>query len=260
MGDIVNLDTLALDFDGILCDGLLEYFQTAWRAYQTLWPDAPAVPPATLEDQFQRLRPVVETGWEMPMVLRSLLTGQSEAAILNHWPELRTELLAQENLNPQSIGQQVDAIRDRWIDADLEGWLALHRFYPGITQQLEHWLQQQIPLFIITTKESRFVQALLERSGVVFPRAAIFGKDAQRSKSVTLQILQEKGFQNIWFVEDRLETLLNIQQVPALQTLQLFLGDWGYNTTRDRQRAQDHANIHLLSLDRFCQGFEHWLN
>jgi 3-deoxy-D-manno-octulosonate 8-phosphate phosphatase KdsC-like HAD superfamily phosphatase len=25
--------TLALDFDGVLCDGLLEYFETAWRAY-----------------------------------------------------------------------------------------------------------------------------------------------------------------------------------------------------------------------------------
>jgi phosphoglycolate phosphatase-like HAD superfamily hydrolase len=255
----VNLDALALDFDGIICDGLLEYFQTAWRAYQTLWPDAPAVPPTTLEAQFQRLRPVVETGWEMPVVLRSLLTGQSEAAILNHWPELRTQLLAQENLNPQSIGQQVDAIRDRWIETDLEGWLSLHRFYPGITQQLEHWLQQELPLFIITTKESRFVQALLERSGVVFPRAAIFGKDAQRPKSVTLRLLLEKGFQDIWFVEDRLETLLTIQQVPALQTLQLFLGDWGYNTTSDRQRAQDQDNIHLLSLDRFCQGFDHWL-
>lgn len=253
------MDALALDFDGVICDGLLEYFQTAWRAYQALWPDAPAVPPAALEAQFQRLRPVVETGWEMPVVLRSLLTGQSEMAILNHWPDLRTQLVAQEHLNPQQIGQQVDTIRDCWIAMDLEGWLSLHHFYPGITEQIKDWLQQKFPLFIITTKESRFVQALLARSGVAFPTAAIFGKDCQRPKSVTLKILQEKGFQNIWFVEDRLETLLNIYEIPALQSVQLFLGNWGYNTSHDRQRAQDHAAIHLLTLDRFCRGIDHWL-
>jgi phosphoglycolate phosphatase-like HAD superfamily hydrolase len=254
----VNLDALALDFDGVICDGLLEYFQTAWRAYQALWPDAPPLPPPNLEAQFQRLRPVVETGWEMPVVLRSLLTGQSEAAILNHWPDLRSQLMVQESFNPQEIGQQVDILRDRWIETDLEGWLSLHRFYPGVTQQIDHWQQRLLPLFIITTKESRFVQALLSRSGIVFPEDAIFGKDTQQPKAATLKMLQQKGFQRIWFVEDRLETLLNIHKLPDLQTVRLFLGDWGYNTPNDRQRAQKHSAVRLLTLERFSQGFDHW--
>ena len=28
---------LALDFDGVICDGILEYFQTTKRTYKTLW-------------------------------------------------------------------------------------------------------------------------------------------------------------------------------------------------------------------------------
>ena len=28
---------LALDFDGVLCNGLSEYFQTAWRTYSQFW-------------------------------------------------------------------------------------------------------------------------------------------------------------------------------------------------------------------------------
>ncbi|MEN9520383.1 MAG: hypothetical protein RLZZ381_2971, partial [Cyanobacteriota bacterium] len=30
-------DILALDFDGVVCDGLLEYFATTKRAYQQIW-------------------------------------------------------------------------------------------------------------------------------------------------------------------------------------------------------------------------------
>ncbi|MCZ8160393.1 MAG: HAD family hydrolase, partial [Microcystis sp. LE19-196.1B] len=29
---------LALDFDGVLCDGMIEYFQISKRTYETLWP------------------------------------------------------------------------------------------------------------------------------------------------------------------------------------------------------------------------------
>jgi phosphoglycolate phosphatase-like HAD superfamily hydrolase len=255
---MVKPDALALDFDGIVCDGLLEYFQTAWQTYRHFWPDTPPTPDPDLEPQFQRLRPVVETGWEMPVVLRSLLTGQSEDSILTDWPAIRTKLIAQEQLNPSQIGQQVDAIRDRWIAEDSGGWLALHRFYPGIPEQIQSWLQQDLPVFIITTKEGRFVQALLQRTGIMFPQTSIFGKEGQCPKSETLKSLQEKGFSEIWFVEDRLETLLRIREISDLQSVQLFLGDWGYNTVGDRQVALKHPTLSLLGLAQFCQGFSQW--
>ena len=28
-----SVQLIAFDFDGVICDGLLEYFQTAWQAY-----------------------------------------------------------------------------------------------------------------------------------------------------------------------------------------------------------------------------------
>ena len=28
---------LALDFDGVICDGMAEYWQTAWRTYTQVW-------------------------------------------------------------------------------------------------------------------------------------------------------------------------------------------------------------------------------
>ena len=35
-------DVLALDFDGVLCDGMQEYFETSRRTYTQAWPDEPA--------------------------------------------------------------------------------------------------------------------------------------------------------------------------------------------------------------------------
>ena len=54
---------LALDFDGVLCDGIREYFESAWRTYRRLRPGTPPAPPRGLVERFARLRPLVESGW-----------------------------------------------------------------------------------------------------------------------------------------------------------------------------------------------------
>ncbi|TAF20763.1 MAG: HAD family hydrolase, partial [Nostocales cyanobacterium] len=35
---------LALDFDGVICDGLIEYFEVAWRTYCQIWSSAKDTP------------------------------------------------------------------------------------------------------------------------------------------------------------------------------------------------------------------------
>ncbi|HSX81116.1 MAG TPA: HAD family hydrolase, partial [Candidatus Saccharimonadia bacterium] len=64
-------DILALDFDGVLCDGMREYFEASRRTYMRIWPDEQA-PSEELFAAFRALRPVIMTGWEMPLLLRAL--------------------------------------------------------------------------------------------------------------------------------------------------------------------------------------------
>ena len=45
----------ALDFDGVLCNGLIEYFQTAWRAYCQVWSPSVITPPRGSRSQFLSL-------------------------------------------------------------------------------------------------------------------------------------------------------------------------------------------------------------
>ncbi|TVQ58162.1 MAG: HAD family hydrolase [Spirulina sp. DLM2.Bin59] len=246
---------LALDFDGVICNGLSEYFRTTCRAYDEIWG---AEHLGDWEADFCGLRPVIESGWEMPILLRALAMGVTKEAITQHWAPIRDEIVKAEECDRIKIATIVDRVRDRWIQEDLAGWLALHRFYPGVLEQIQTWLLAKTPeLWIISTKEGRFIAQLLHQQGIDFPGGHIFGKEVKRPKADSLRqlLFRQPG---AWFVEDRMETLENIADQPDLQVVELFLADWGYNTANMRDLAQNHPRIRLLSLAQFCGGFGEW--
>ena len=256
---------LAIDFDGVLCNGMKEYFKTAWRAYCNLWqPDSPT-PPDGLADRFYRTRPVVETGWEMPLLLRSLLLGTPEADILLHWTTIAKQQAATDGVDAAKLAAEVDGVRDRWIKTDVQSWLTEQEFYPGIIPQLQAWLNSPTQIVIISTKEGRFIQQLLQQQKVDFTKLRIFGKEVKRSKPDTLRSLMAEHTSTpsdrpaiFWFVEDRLQTLQAVCQQPDLDTINLFLADWGYNTQPERDSVVQEPRIHRLSLAQFSQSWSAW--
>jgi phosphoglycolate phosphatase-like HAD superfamily hydrolase len=256
---------LAMDFDGVLCDGLIEYFQTSWRAYCQIWLPADHTPPAGLAEQFYRLRPVIETGWEMPVLLRSLLTGISETEILADWSAIAPRVTQMAGLTPAELSAKVDQVRDQWIAADPESWLAQQRFYPGVVERLQQILSSTVYPVIISTKEGRFVQQLLWQQGINLAQSQIFGKEVRQPKAQTLRSLGQQFQQTtsspvrIWFIEDRLKTLQFVSTQPDLQDVKLFLAAWGYNTESDREIARQTPQIRLLSLTEFAEDFLKWV-
>lgn len=250
--------TLALDFDGVLCDGLLEYFQSTWQVYRQIWAVSTTQPPADLAPSFYRLRPVIETGWEMPILLRAILKGFSEAEILKSWLTVRDRIIAEEDLSPKNLALKVDTVRDQWIASDLNGWLGLHRFYEGVIPRLRELLQTPIEIFVVTTKEGRFVEQLLKLEQISLARARILGKECRRPKLETIRLLKQQVASPVWFVEDRLPALRSIETAVELDDVGLFLADWGYNTAGDRALARQDPRVHLLSLAQFRQDFSAW--
>jgi phosphoglycolate phosphatase-like HAD superfamily hydrolase len=250
---------LALDFDGVICDGLIEYFASTKRAYQQIWTE-------DVDDRFAlifyKLRPVIETGWEMPILLRALVLGISEAEILDDWQNISFKILESEGLAKPSVVQKLDGVRDSWINNDLDGWLSLHRFYPGVIERLQQIIDSKINLYIVTTKEGRFVQQLLQQQGFDLPASKIIGKESKRPKYETLRIIRDThqiaADGSIFFVEDRLNALQQVAQQPDLNFVSLFLADWGYNLESDRTFNRQDSRIKLLSLKQFSEEFNNW--
>lgn len=251
---------LALDFDGVICDGLVEYFATTKQTYQQIWSKDRHIDD-NLASSFYKLRPVIETGWEMPILLRALVLGKPETEILNNWSAIALEIVDTESLDPKNIARTLDGVRDNWINNSLDEWLNLHRFYPGVIDRLQQIVSSDTQLYIVTTKEGRFVKQLLQQQGIELTRDKIIGKESQRPKYQTLRLLRDEASGNnsgIWFVEDRLKALQQVQQQSDLALVNLFLADWGYNIERDRHIAKSDRRLQLLSRSQFTQDFAHW--
>ncbi len=252
---------LALDFDGVICDGILEYFETTKRTYAKIWTIDNIENLEQFADKFYRLRPVIETGWEMPILLRALMLQIPDEKILNNWPEIVENIFATDQLNKQIIIQKFDTIRDEWITNDLDTWLGLHRFYAGVIERLKQIINSSTKLYIISTKESRFIQRLLKEKEVLIESQFILGKEIKQPKYEILSQLLDKyqlNPQQLWFVEDLLKTLHSVTNQSSLNNVGLYLADWGYNTQLIRDSIQNNSEIKLLSLSQFNQDFSQW--
>jgi phosphoglycolate phosphatase-like HAD superfamily hydrolase len=250
---------LALDFDGVICDGSIEYFQAAKRTYLKVWQQEDSQKLNDLAPDYYKLRPVIEVGWEMPILIRAMVLGIDYTEIFQNWSNISGQIIESEKLNTQEIGKQLDAIRDRWIESNLEEWLALHRFYPGIIDRLREIINSTPELYVVSTKEGRFIDRLLQQQGIKLPSTSIIGKECKQPKHETLrQLINHRDDPSLWFVEDRLKTLETVKQQPDLPNISLFLADWGYNTAKERETADRDPRIQLLSLEQFLQDFSGW--
>jgi phosphoglycolate phosphatase-like HAD superfamily hydrolase len=257
-------DILALDFDGVCCDGMREYFEASRRAFVRVWPDEP--PPAeTAFDAFSALRPVILSGWEMPVLLRAIGAGRSPAEILEGWERVRGELVGSPGPGADALikrlGLALDDVRREWIAADPEGWLARHAPYTT-RDELRRLVAAPARSVLVTTKEGAFARRILDAWGVQL--ADVQGKESGAHKCDNLRALiaawaAERGRRpRLHFVEDRLETLQHVAGHPDLDDVTLFLAAWGYNTEAARATARADRRIRLLTLEAFRRGPAAW--
>ncbi|MDC9729861.1 MAG: HAD family hydrolase [Methyloprofundus sp.] len=236
----------ALDFDGVICDSAIETAITGWKVATQLWSDmAGTVPTEAHINQFRQLRPLLETGYESILFMRLLQQGESVETITGHIADFLKELEGDTDALKKLFGQT----RDQWIEQARAEWLEMNPLFAGVTDKLQ--VLNGSPWYIITTKQERFVEEILKVNQIELAPENIFGLDAKLSKEAVLLRLQEKhGDTPLCFVEDRLETLINVQSNIQLKAVNLQLADWGYNTEQDKATAQN-KGIPLISLPEF---------
>ena len=261
----VTPDILALDFDGVLCDGMHEYFETSRRTHRRVWTNEKA-PDDDLFPAFRALRPVIMSGWEMPIVLRAIARGADQADVLGRWEEIRDQLVRSESPPGidlvRTLQRTLDEVRREWIDADRDGWLSQNVPYCRL-DELRRVVGEPGRTLVVTTKEGEFARLILDSWHVAL--AGIHGKESGTHKCDNLRALiadfaSAHGRRpTLWFVEDRLETLQHVTTHSDLADVQLFLATWGYNTPAAREAASRGGRVHQLELDRFRLGSSNWL-
>jgi hypothetical protein len=217
--------------------------------------------------QFATARPLVESGWEMPLLLHALVTGVPDADLVDRqaWRATARRLLDGAPVDTERLARALNAARDAWFAADPKDWLAHHVFYAGVPARVGQALEDGIGVAIVTTKAERFARALLAGADPRLAAVPIIGREPDRTipKSESLLRLgREHGLppdgRGLWFVEDMLETLELVRVAPGLGSARLFLAGWGYNTLEQRALAGSSDHVTLLSLRDFAEPFADW--
>ena len=260
---------LVLDFDGVVCDGIDEMVETSWRTLVALTArDIPEARRAELHARFSALRPAIESGWEM-VVLLGLLSerdAHDDAALRDgaRWEEARDAFLRAHALAHGPIATTFDDVRDRWLTTDPKGWLAGHRFHTGIAPWLTRLVAGGQLVYILSTKTKRFLDALLAWQKVPLPSERVIGRaEPKREKWDVLRELAAShgvAMPALWFVEDRLATLLDLRRhAKDLAAAHLFFADWGYVFLDRDPAAARAAGVPVLGLAQATGPFDGWL-
>ena len=253
------MEVYCFDFDGVVCDSAPETALAAWNACGELWPASAAPLPGELQQRFCRMRPVLHTGFEAVPLMRLIADGEADdAAILAGFSALRDDFIQRENLSEETLKTVFAKARDALIEKDRAEWLKWNRFYPGIGESLAAAIRQH-EVFIITTKQERFVELLLNHNGIELSMDRVFGLEQNKTKpEILAELLQRQDLAggNFHFIEDRMDTLNHVIATPGLEPVSLYLVDWGYNTPAHREEAGKSDRIRVLSMEdmRAIQG------
>lgn len=242
---------LVFDFDGVLVDGMREYWWSARRAALALRPERelPELAPAG----FAQLRPLIHKGWEMVLAALELSRSTLDlSAYLNNYSGQTQAALERWQLSPERLQQALETLRSEAILQDPQAWRALHQPYPGVAERLQRLQSEGSDWLVLTTKGGAFAEELLAGYGLT-PKA-VYGHEQGSKPEVLLRLSQ--GASPLWFVEDRRPTLEAVRRTAGLEAVRCFLVSWGYLGPGDRDDLP--SGIQLLKPEQFEQPLAGW--
>lgn len=257
-----NSKILFLDFDGVLCDSCLEIARISWMASSEIWENwQEGDIPTNYLKKFKLLRPLLETGYEAIALIKMINEDYSEGFIKQNFHFLKEQIFASVSMNRENLINLFGKIRDDEVRLSPATWLKWHKFYPCASPILEVGKKYYIETFIVTTKEKRFVEKLLNSFKIDFDPGKIYGLESGKSKEeIIADILSEqnaKPYQAV-IVEDRLKTLLRFTENPSVKGVALFLAGWGYIFSDDLELYIDKGivaspeNVSLKGVKSLC--------
>ncbi|MCP9887916.1 HAD family hydrolase [Cyanobium sp. ATX 6A2] len=242
---------LVCDFDGVLVDGMPEYWWSARRAVLQLQPGLAL--PEQAPPGFARLRPLMHQGWEMVLMAAELSRSDLDLeGLLAAYDDALPRVLKDWGWGSEQLQTALEDVRRQALAHDLPGWLALHRFFPGVVERLRRLAGEHSEWLVLTTKGGAFARRILEAAELE-PRT-VYGHE-QGSKPEVLERLLAEG-RPLWFLEDRRPTLEQVLERPQLQAVRCFLVSWGYLAPGDAQDLPE--RIQWLEPAQFQQPLAQW--
>ena len=247
---------LVFDFDGVILDGMDEYWTSSRGACLSLLQGV--LLPEDTPSRFRQLRPWVHHGWEMVLIAALLQESGGplqrlgiDAFAADYDQQLRAGL-DRFGWQPSLLQDSLERVRRQAVSDDRVGWVALHRPFEGVPERLARLEDEGVAWSVLTTKGRDFTAELLDAFQLRPVR--LDGRESGPKPEVLLRLRREWALNG--FVEDRRATLEVVLETPGLEGLKCFLADWGYLRPADREGLPEGLN--LLSTSKFAAPLAIW--
>ena len=242
---------LVVDFDGVIVDGMAEYWWSSWHAAKSLNAEPSGLSPAQVPELFRRLRPWIHHGWEMVLLAAEYSQLEVSAWVADYAGQ-QAEAMARWGVSPDMLQQALDRVRHHALTSVRPQWLALHRPFPGVVERLKVLGSEDVDWAVLTTKGAAFTAELLDGLGLQPWR--LYGREDGTKPDVLLRLQEERPLRA--FVEDRRATLETVLATPGLGQLSCLLVRWGYLKPQDLIGLPDGMHsIDLKGLNRPLAGW-----
>ncbi|KGG10745.1 HAD hydrolase [Prochlorococcus sp. SS52] len=251
---------MVFDFDGVIVDGLLEYWDSSRKAFLKIQGalDTDDQLPLEMPHEFRQLRPWVKNGWEMVLLTAELIRKDSPLSMhgafhfANEYHKNCHTALKTWGWEPKQLQNALDNIRKETIKTDKKKWLASHKLFPNIAERIHQLENESVDFGVLTTKSAEFTSELLNHFNL-HPNF-LYGHESGQKTTVLLQISKDHSVRG--FIEDRRATLETVLNTPGISSIPCYLADWGYLKPDDRKDLP--SDIHLLKPEKLMSPLANW--
>jgi phosphoglycolate phosphatase-like HAD superfamily hydrolase len=237
------------DFDGVICDSVLECLLVTHNAYHSLHDPSfqstlslDVIPPEK-QRQFRHLRPYLKGAEDfVPMYLAIEAGAQiGDQDAFDAFREIHSGQLS-------TYQQAFYAERDYLQHHEKAIWLGLNPLFDGIREALLACSSFE-RVFILTTKRQQDVQGIFEFQKIPFPTDHIVYMTAAGKSQKLLDMIEEHGgaCEETMYIEDQVDFVVASKR----HNIRSYLVEWGYVSEQQQALAGQHA-VPVISPAEFA--------
>jgi hypothetical protein len=239
-----------LDFDGVICDSLLECLVSSWQGYYRLYlGKQEAEVPITLRREFSKLRPYVRAGEDFILIqelIDSRISVQSQEQF-----DAQLALRGEEKM--ARYKKLFYTARRDFLVNQRSYWIGLNRIYPHVYRSLGGWAASPC-LYILSTKRADYIIEILRANNIQMDQRRVLSCRAREKKETILRTLDERGCTSALFIDDQIAHLTSDwARDPRIIGC---LASWGYVKSRWLEEPSD---IEILYPGQLAEKVDRWL-
>ena len=213
---------LCLDFDGVICDSVLECLVSSWVAYHgdngqdRVSMDSLSV---ALRASFTALRPFIRSGEDYVLIQDLLAREQT----VKHQAEFDRNIAAAGFSKMAEYKQRFYAARESLLATRRDYWFSLNRLYPHMAILLARY-SALANMHIVSTKRSDFILEILRHNGIEYDASRVHYAAIAPKLEIVGRLINSLRAGGAIFVDDQIDHLVGSRH-PAIEPR---LASWGY--------------------------------